>query len=215
MKILNPNTKIIAIACDPIKRAYSELNMERQRTVFRTEEGKEVEKCKYCLSGSLEEIVREFTSTVNDRKPSEEPGFEEFVRGLKPFVEEFGKESVLLLDGERLISHPNEEWSRLLEFLGLEADSLRFYIDEEKGFPCLESPIKYCLNGAKGTSRKSDVREMYPEDTKIWKEAFSAKIKEMILFQKICDEIDKKCCRKLKKDGTLFGWTHEYACADF
>ena len=121
-------------------------------------------------------------------------------------------ENVLLLYGENLITHPNEEWGRLLEFLGLKKDSMKFYIDEEKGFPCLEKPVKYCLNGAKGTSRKIDVRKEYPEDTAIWRKSFSPQIKEMVLFKKICSKIDSKCCRKLKDEKSSFSWAYEYAC---
>ena len=137
-------------------------------------------------------------------------GKRKFVWNLKLKI--YRAENVLLLDGENLIANPNEEWSRLLEFLGLEKDSLKFYHDKEKGFPCLESPLKYCLNGAKGISRKEDVRQIYPKETAIWQEAFSPEIKELISYMKICDKIDRKCCRKLKKEASSFSWAYEYAC---
>ncbi|CAG5105391.1 Oidioi.mRNA.OKI2018_I69.chr1.g2090.t1.cds [Oikopleura dioica] len=212
MKRINPNTKIIAIACDPIKRGYSMFQMEGRRTKIRLADHQNIKRCKACLHGTVNETIQEYTETISKEQYGPGTGFEEYVLGLRPFVDEFGAENVLLLDGENLIANPNEEWSRLLEFLGLEKDSLKFYHDKEKGFPCLESPLKYCLNGAKGISRKEDVRQLYPKETEIWRKAFSPKIKELISYMKICDKIDRKCCRKLKKEATSFSWAYEYAC---
>ena len=43
-----------------------------------------------------------------------------------------------------------------------ESDSLRWKTVEEKGFPCLDKPLPFCLNSAKGTSRKVNIFERFP-----------------------------------------------------
>jgi hypothetical protein len=53
-------------------------------------------------------------------------------------------------DGENMISNPNYEWSKLMDFLGLQKEHFDFFVPEEKGFPCLNTPIRHCLNDAKG-----------------------------------------------------------------
>ena len=62
----------------------------------------------------------------------------------------FSSENVYVGDGENMISNPNFEWSKLMNFLGLSDFHFNFFVPEEKGFPCLNSPIRHCLNNAKG-----------------------------------------------------------------
>ena len=66
----------------------------------------------------------------------------------------FRPENVYVGDGENMISNPNYEWGKLMDFLRLEKDYFQFFVPEEKGFPCLEMPIRHCLNAAKGIIRK-------------------------------------------------------------
>ena len=95
MKIFNPNTKIIGIACDPIKRVYSQFAMKDRRTEYKAEEGLDEEalhKCKACLNTDLNQTIQSFTEHTQRRLENggESPGFDEYARALKPFVEQFG-----------------------------------------------------------------------------------------------------------------------------
>ena len=49
----------------------------------------------------------------------------------------------------------------LLDFIGEPDSSFRFENDENKGFSCLQTPLPFCLNPAKGNSRKEDVYDIY------------------------------------------------------
>lgn len=77
-------------------------------------------------------------------------GFADYANQIKPFVKIVGAENFHLVDGENLVQNPDYEWGKLLDFLEVEKDHFKFYKDEEKGFPCLDKPIKHCLNTAKG-----------------------------------------------------------------
>ena len=95
MKILNPDTKIIGIACDPIKRVYSQFKMKDRRTEFKAEEGLDEEalhKCRACLNTDLNQTIQSFTESTQRRLDNggSSPGFDEYARALKPFVEQFG-----------------------------------------------------------------------------------------------------------------------------
>ena len=49
----------------------------------------------------------------------------------------------------------------LLDFIGEPDSSFTFENDENKGFSCLKTPLPFCLNPAKGNSRKEDVYDIY------------------------------------------------------
>ena len=54
-----------------------------------------------------------------------------------------------------------EEMDLLLNFIGEPDSSFTFENDENKGFSCLKKPLPFCLNPAKGNSRKQDVYDIY------------------------------------------------------
>ena len=49
----------------------------------------------------------------------------------------------------------------LLDFIGEPDSKFTFENDENKGFSCLKEPLPFCLNPAKGNSRKEDVYDIY------------------------------------------------------
>ena len=49
----------------------------------------------------------------------------------------------------------------LLNFIGEPDSSFKFENDENKGFSCLKKPLPFCLNPAKGNSRKQDVYDIF------------------------------------------------------
>jgi len=124
MKAVNPKIKVIVIFCDPIKRAFSlfSMNVRNNHAQMTTEVGN-------------------FDSAVK-RGASEARTYGEFVDVIAPFEDVLGKENVLILDGELAIRNPNEEFGRILDFIGVEKRGFEFEIDEQKGFPCLVKPAK-------------------------------------------------------------------------
>lgn len=91
-----------------------------------------------------------------------ESGYAAFSSYLKPFQDQFGPERLLIVDGENLIKDANNEFTRIANFINLDSSHFSFNIPGGKGFPCLKEPIKFCLNSAKGTSRKIDVMAKTP-----------------------------------------------------
>ncbi|CBY34960.1 unnamed protein product [Oikopleura dioica] len=197
-----------------LKRAYSQLNMKERRTETLKESGKPCRN-KGCLLGTIEEAFERFTDKQQSNFDAGLPmGFADYANQIKPFVDIVCAENFHLVDGENLVQNPNYEWGKLLDFLEVEKDHFKFYKDEEKGFPCLDKPIKHCLNTAKGTSRKTDVRKEYANFTNIWDGLYKPTVLEMINFFKICDKIDEICCEKLSDENSSFSWIHRYACTD-
>jgi|ERR1712130_507877 len=212
MKIINPNLKLLAVVCDPIRRAFSQLSMKDRRTKDRQASGRSDEKrpCRSCLKGDLPQAIARFTTTMQQHwSEGRESGYAAFSNYLEPFLEVFGENNILIIDGENLIRNANWEFKRIVDFIGLDSTHFKFNIPDQKGFPCLLQPIKFCLNGAKGTSRKVDVTKVYPEKTAIWKKTFSVSIKKTIKAFKICAEVDDACCAKL---NNRFTWAKKYFC---
>ena len=58
---------------------------------------------------------------------------------------------------QKLIS----EMKLLLDFIGESDSKFTFESHSNKGFSCLKEPLPFCLNPAKGNSRKEDVYDIY------------------------------------------------------
>ena len=138
-----------------------------------------------------------------------ESGYAAFSNYLRPFIKVMGEENVLIVDGENLIKDANFEFDRIVDFMGLSNEHFNFFTPDAKGFPCLHEPIKFCLNAAKGTSRKTDVTKLHPDKTEIWKKVFTPSIQNTVVSFKICPHLDEACCNKLK---TRFTWAAKYFC---
>ena len=124
MKAVNPKIKVIVLLCDPIKRAFSLFSMNvRNHKAQMTNE------------------INQFNNAIK-KGASEARTYGEFVDVIAPFQDVLGKENVLILDGEFAIRNPNEEFGRILDFIGVEKSGFEFEIDEKKGFPCLVKPAK-------------------------------------------------------------------------
>lgn len=67
------------------------LKMEGRRTEIRTADGQDTRRCKACLQGTVNETMQTLTEHINEEgNDSSQVGFQEYVRGLRPFVNEFG-----------------------------------------------------------------------------------------------------------------------------
>lgn len=99
MKIVAPNTKIIAIACDPIPRVFSQFKMKDRRTEIKKESDNSemaIKNCRACLKDGLDAEIKSFTDEVRTKLENpvdgktESIGFDEYVHAITPFIEQFG-----------------------------------------------------------------------------------------------------------------------------
>jgi len=208
MKIINPKIKLLAIACDPSRRAFSQLSMKDRRSKHKAAAGAD-DKCKACLKVDLEQAVDQFTANMKQTLiRGGESGYASYGNYLRSFLYHFKMSELHISDGENLIKNPNEEWGAVLKFLGLKSDSLRWKTVEEKGFPCLDKPLPFCLNSAKGTSRKVNIFERFPRQTNIWSKTFEPSIRNSMNVFGYNDY--KAFCRN--KTESRFEWTRRYIC---
>jgi len=209
MKIINPNMKLIAMVCDPVRRAFSQLKMKDRRSKFKTNDGQSIIKCKACLKGSFEDAMRQFTATLAmTRRRGAESGYAAYGTYLESYLREFKREEILIVDGENMVRSPNDEWARILSFIEVTQKTFHFEVVEDKGFPCLDTPVPYCLNSSKGTSRKVDVFKHYKNHTDVWMETFRPSVMDSM---KIFDQpVTESFC---SSDGLRFDWTRKYVCA--
>lgn len=84
---------------------------------------------------------------------------------LAPWRRVFNDTHIFIVDGERMAHNADGEMSLLLDFLEVPTQTFSFTNQTNKGFSCLKQPLPFCLNPAKGTSRKSNVYELYPDIT--------------------------------------------------
>ena len=75
----------------------------------------------------------------------------------------FKDTNIFYMDGERMAHNAGEEMNELLDFLEVPKQQFTFENKRNKGFSCLQQPLPFCLNPAKGTSRKTDVYKTYPQ----------------------------------------------------
>ena len=104
-----------------------------------------------------------------------------FHQQLTPFLEVFDSKNFLFVDGVRIVSDPNSEFAEFEKFFDLDHE-LEFEMNEEKGYPCLKKPVKFCLGGEKGNTRGSNektVDELFPEEMKNIREFYVPQIEKM------------------------------------
>ena len=90
-------------------------------------------------------------------------GLSQLRHPLAPWRRVFNDTHIFIVDGERMAHNADGEMSLLLDFLEVPTQTFSFTNQTNKGFSCLKQPLPFCLNPAKGTSRKSNVYELYPE----------------------------------------------------
>ncbi|XP_070531269.1 heparan sulfate glucosamine 3-O-sulfotransferase 3B1 isoform X2 [Cardiocondyla obscurior] len=142
VKHMNPGMKLIVVARDPVTRAISDYTQvkSKRRKMPRFED-------LAFLNGSR--IVD--TSWMPLR-------IGVYVRHLERWLQHFPLSQFLFVSGERLISDPVMEITRVQDFLGLRRVicEKNFYFNATKGFPCLlkseDRATPHCLGKNKGRS---------------------------------------------------------------
>jgi len=206
MKIINPSVKIIFHHCDPIKRMYSMFRMEERRTEDYKAKGRNKRKCRACLKQPIEMALAKWATKKNSRRT----GFR-LSEELAPWRRVFDDSQIFIVDGERMAHDAENEMARLLEFLEVPAQTFSFNNQPDKGFSCLQQPLPYCLNPAKGTSRKSSVYETFPNISKV---ALKGTKKEMscnlplLGFSNFAEQRD--FCRR--NTSERFDWYRPFVC---
>ena len=82
---------------------------------------------------------------------------------MAPFIEVFGKDKVILVDGTNM---GNAEAGHLEARLGLK-HQLHFEFNSKKNFNCLTAPHAYCLSDAKGRPSTIDKRARLSHEVEV------------------------------------------------
>ena len=133
---MNPNTKLIFIACHPVKRLISEYV---QDTVL-DKKFPPFEKAVFTKNGKVDVSYKGVWAGM-------------YVNLLERFYAYFNKSQILILDGDAFITDPVPQLNRVERFLGLEPviTTKDFVFDKEKGFFCRRvNGISKCMPKSKG-----------------------------------------------------------------
>ena len=164
MKILNPKLKIIIVHCDPIKQMYSQYKMQERRAADYKAKGRSLRSCEACLKTSMKDAMKKWSMGVSRRhRTGRRGGGSDLVFSMMPWRRVFKDTNIFYMDGERMAHNAGEEIQELLDFLEVPEQKFTFENKRNKGFSCLQQPLPFCLNPAKGTSRKTDVYKTYPQ----------------------------------------------------
>ena len=164
MKILNPKLKIIIVTCDPIKQMYSQFRMQERRAADYKAKGTSLKRCSACLKQPMKDQMKEWSIKVSRCHRSRKGMCSaDFFHQMAPWRRVFKDRNIFIMDGERMAQNAGEEIEKLLEFLEVPQQTFSFENQRNKGFSCLQHPLPFCLNPAKGTSRKTDVYKLYPQ----------------------------------------------------
>ncbi|XP_055691154.1 heparan sulfate glucosamine 3-O-sulfotransferase 5-like [Lutzomyia longipalpis] len=134
IKAMDPDIKLILLVRDPVTRAISEY-VHRRNKWDRT-----FEELAFFPNGSINESYEPIRVS-------------QYHRFLPPWLEEFPREQLIVVNGDELIKDPVSQLSNIETFLGLEHKITKddFYFSTDKGFYCLRKETgDECLNKKKG-----------------------------------------------------------------
>ena len=163
MKIMNPNLKIVIVTCDPVKQMYSQFKMQERRAADWKSRGRSLQKCGACLQKPMKKQFEEWAIGVSRCHRSGRQCAAGLSGQLAPWRRVFKDTNIFIMDGERMANDAGGEMAKLLEFLEVPEQKFTFENQRNKGFSCLQQPLPFCLNPAKGTSRKSDIYKIFPQ----------------------------------------------------
>lgn len=225
MKRTNPNVKLFMFITDPVGRAYSQItqilrpDMKRLRARFKEyETAPEVIKVAtdYVLKigGNTESLADAFQTELEEDyiqlgwylRILLQIG--NYYSTITDYEQVFGAGSVYLVDGHNEITDPNDEFTRLLQFFKVDPTLIDFQFNAEKGFYCLESPLRFCLSEEKGHRNASfNLFEAYPEMA-VLKRGYAAQMTKLYRHIYNCHSTSE-CC---KINEARFKWLKPYFC---
>jgi hypothetical protein len=128
---------------------------------------------------------------------------------LSPFFEVFNKSEIYFLDGHQMANDKAQSEAREFEkYLGVD-NEMQFKFNETKEFMCLDKPVQFCLNGAKGRKYTIDVKEELKPEIEILREYFKPEMVEMFKILMPNINIDSFCLNPGR-----FEWIKIYVCLD-
>ena len=131
--------------------------MQERRAKDWKKRGKTLEDCGACLKTDIADAFYSWALKMQGTKRSRL-----WDMLMNPWRKVFKDDNIHYVDGENLVKNPQKEMDKILDFLEAPEQIFNFEYDEAKGFGCLKQPLPYCLNPAKGNSRKTDVYTQYP-----------------------------------------------------
>ncbi|CBY14729.1 unnamed protein product [Oikopleura dioica] len=208
MEEFSPGVKILVLLCDPLHRLWSHMKMNRKESHFLemanlTENWlPEMKNFNYKSAENIIDLpIFKNGEKVNRFIPFGYAkkvllmGF--YYSRLKILIETFGRDRVLLLDGDNLISDPDTEFGLVEEFVGVRKE-LSFEFATRYPYPCLDEPVPMCLPDTKGTTHGTTKQ---PNST----ELFNFYKKEMQMLKSFL-----KSFPNYKNDLKRFLWLDKY-----
>ena len=224
MKKTNPSVKLFMFITDPVGRAYSQItqilrpDMKRLRARLREyETASEVIKAAtdyVARIGNTEALADAFQTELEE--DNIQVGWYlrillqigNYYSTIIDYEQVFGKGSVFLVDGHNEIINPNDEFTRLLTFFDVDPTLIDFQFNAEKGFYCLEKPLRFCLSEEKGHRNSSfNLFDVFPEMNTL-KRGYAAQMTKLYRHIYNCHSTEE-CC---KINETRFNWLKPYFC---
>ena len=140
---MSPDTKLVVVVRDPVTRAISDYT----QALSKRTDVKPFEEMAF---------VDNHTGIVDTSWGAIKIGV--YAKHLEKWLNHFPLRQIHFVSGEKLISEPAREVSKVQTFLGLKPviSDKHFYFNTTKGFPCLKKPehsgSPHCLGRTKGRS---------------------------------------------------------------
>ena len=128
---------------------------------------------------------------------------------LKDFNSVFERDQFHIVDGQAVKNNLNSEFDLLLAFFGLTTGLTIFKLDDQKGFYCLEKPVRYCLGDNKGVTQKKykSIYDAFPE-LHLLQNAYSSEMYSTFKFIFNCKSKQECCTVQTER----FVWLRSYFC---
>ena len=153
-------------------------------------------------------LLIKYFDIVYSRKRIRWPPFLTISRIFDLAYNEIFKENFYIADGEAIKNNPDKEFAALLKFFDLE-NPLAYKFRREKGFFCLDKPVKYCLPGEKGLTRNKNISSSDGSFDNL-KFFYKESMKNTMLFVNHCQNVSECCMKKWLR----FDWLKTYACTE-
>ncbi|XP_077979522.1 heparan sulfate glucosamine 3-O-sulfotransferase 1-like [Glandiceps talaboti] len=149
---LSPNTKLVLVTCNPVKRAISDfvheslIRRKRRRKHIVVVNNRTTD---YIIRDTFEESVIKDDGTVYEENHLINVGI--YVKHLQNWLKYFPLEQIHVVDAEIMKTDPYQVMREIETFLSIPQYFTRdhFYYDEQTGYYCAALPKKRCLPKSK------------------------------------------------------------------
>ena len=164
-----PNVKLIAVVKEPTERALSHFVHLVDRKLIPVNVTDFDKYARYVFSKNFTNFNETDSGMKIQFSLNALKHFSLFADRLKPWVNRFGLDRVLIIDGDKFAANPMEELHKAETFIGLEHSISEddFYFNAEKRFYCIKNDFKSgCMIKGKGRPHpvmKNSTRKMLKE----------------------------------------------------